>query len=162
MNEKEQLPCLCIFTRRAANAITNYYDDMMEEAGITLPQFSLMANLQMMGDASVSALAVKVKLDRTTLFRNLKPLIETGYIEVRTKVGKRNQSISLTEKGADRVAAAAPYWVQAQNDIAETIGDEKAVENFLDTLSKIEDLTQAKKMRSQNGGNTEKVSDTKN
>ena len=67
--------CYCMNLRRAANAVTDYYDAVLKDLGVSVSQFSLLLNLARMETANTSELAERVKLDRSTLVRNLKPLL---------------------------------------------------------------------------------------
>ena len=78
--EKNFLPCVCMSARRAANALTNYYDKMFDPLGITVTQFSLMINIKSAATTNITDLTRVVKLDKSTLTRTLAPLIETGYV----------------------------------------------------------------------------------
>lgn len=138
--EQSDIPCLCINVRRAANAITAFYDNAMAQTGITVPQYSLMSNLQKMGSANISALADKVHLERSTLLRNLKPLKAAGYIVDNAKKGARDACLSLTTKGIDIVITASPFWEKAQNEVRATIGEKDIVNSFLDSLYRVQRL----------------------
>ena len=72
--------CHCITMRRASNAITEYYDEALKEVGLTTSQYSLLKNLERMEVASTSEWAAYVHLDRSTLARNLNPLLEKELI----------------------------------------------------------------------------------
>ena len=72
------LPCVCMSARRAANALTYYYDKMFENMGITVNQYSLMVNINSVGTTNITDLTRIVKLDKSTLTRTLAPLIEAG------------------------------------------------------------------------------------
>lgn len=67
--------CHCITMRRAANAITDYYDRALSETGLSTSQFSLLISLSRLGEASTSELAGYVDLERSTLVRDLRLLL---------------------------------------------------------------------------------------
>ena len=124
--------CHCINIRRAAVAVTDYYDRLLGPAGITLNQFSLLKNLRDIGISSVSRLANHVGLDRSTLVRGLKPLFKAGYIEDISQAGKRDNQMRLTPLGRQTVDAAIPFWEQAQEEVLRQMG-----EDDLTTLTKL-------------------------
>ena len=76
--DKKFLPCVCMCTRRAAGALTSYYDKRFEPMGITVNQFSLMINIKSAGTTNITDLTRMVKLDKSTLSRTLAPLIDDG------------------------------------------------------------------------------------
>src|SRR5258707_3186221 len=67
--------CACINMRRAARAVTNYYDDLLLEAcGLRMTQITPLVVLYLAGPQTIHEIAGKLRLDRTTLTRNLKLL----------------------------------------------------------------------------------------
>uniref|UniRef100_UPI000471FC68 MarR family winged helix-turn-helix transcriptional regulator n=1 Tax=Paenibacillus zanthoxyli TaxID=369399 RepID=UPI000471FC68 len=75
---KSSSVCNCINLRRASLAITELYDRYLAPSGLNNSQFSLLRHIDRMGPASVSDVALKMRLDRTTLVRNLKTLEQQG------------------------------------------------------------------------------------
>lgn len=61
--------CYCINLRRMNARVTEYYDRMLAPSGLTVSQFSLLKNLDRMGECSVTGLAKAVELERSTLAR---------------------------------------------------------------------------------------------
>lgn len=133
-------PCHCITLRRAANAITEYYDRAFQKLALTTSQYSLLKNLGRLETASTSELAEKVNLDRSTLVRNLKPLQERGLIMDQAKKNTRNHKFVLTDEGYALLEKAVPLWEQAQKEIRAYLGEEN-VEQFMKTLYKLQELS---------------------
>lgn len=133
-------PCHCITLRRAANAITEYYDRAFQELALTTSQYSLLKNLGRLETASTSELAEEVNLDRSTLVRNLKPLQERGLIMDQAKKNTRNHKFVLTDEGYALLEKAVPLWEQAQKEIRAYLGEEN-VEQFMKTLYKLQELS---------------------
>lgn len=128
--------CYCINLRRAANSITSYYDSVMEPLGISITQFSLLSSIKKLEHCTVSDLAIHMGLERTTVVRTLKPLLEKGYVEDTSEKGRRNRNLQLTSSGHEIMAHARPLWQQAQDKIAEDIGI-KEMESFIRTAIKL-------------------------
>ena len=66
--------CYCATIKRAEQKITTLYNRYLERAGITRGQYALLVNIQNHPGISVSGLAERMQLERTTLVRTLKPL----------------------------------------------------------------------------------------
>ena len=49
--------CYCMNLRRAANAVTDYYDAVLKDLGVSVSQFSLLLNLARMETANKHACA---------------------------------------------------------------------------------------------------------
>lgn len=137
--DKKSAMCNCLNMRRASQAITQIYDEMLEPSGLKISQFSLLNHIKYLEPVNVSELALKIRLDRTTLVRNLKPLEERGYITDIADMGARNRQLKLTDTGLKAVEAAEQLWNKAQGLIEEYLGKED-MDNLTRLLSKIEAL----------------------
>ncbi|UQZ89778.1 MarR family transcriptional regulator [Deltaproteobacteria bacterium Smac51] len=114
--------CHCINIRRAANAVTDFYDSVLKPIEITANQYSLMSNIERGQPLSISALAANVGLERTTLARTLKPLFNNGWVEDIAPPGSRDRQLHLTASGLEKLSQARPLWNQAQKKIESTLG----------------------------------------
>lgn len=131
--------CTCVNVRRASRAITRIYDKALEPAELKITQFSVLANLAHSGPLSVTKLAGILKLDRTTLVRNLKALQAAGFIENTAGSDPRERAIGITESGRAVVERARPHWEVAQKLVEEQIGREglQQLKSLLVTLEKL-------------------------
>lgn len=143
MNQNQILPCLCQNTRRAANALTKYYDKAFADSEITTTQFALLKNIQRLGSTNITDLTQVVKLEKSTLTRTLAPLIDAEYIHSERGKNKREIILSLTEKGEEKVASALPAWQMMQAEITDFLGGEENAWDFISKLLKLQDLTTA-------------------
>lgn len=115
--------CSCLRLRKTARLVTQIYDQMLEPAGLTLTQFSLLAHLYAAEGLSVGELAEALVTDSTTLTRNLKPLIERQLVKVHQDKGdRRRRAIMLTPAGRGLLPVAYPLWRKAQADLAHQLG----------------------------------------
>lgn len=121
----QPVPCHCVTLRRAARATTAVYDALLERSGLTLPQFSMLRTLERLGPQPMTRLAAEVRLDRTTLTRNLRPLEARRWIEVGRGDDHRQRSVSLTRAGAAAIARALPAWERAQARVESHLGPER-------------------------------------
>jgi DNA-binding MarR family transcriptional regulator len=126
--------CYCITLRKAAREITAYYDRMLLSSGVTVTQYSLLINLFRSAPCSVTALAKIMKLERTTLIRNIKPLIETGLIQDLSEERERDRQLTLTEAGLTTLEAAQKLWEKAQAGLKKHVG-EKELEKLMNTIA---------------------------
>ena len=114
--------CTCVNVRRASRAITRIYDKALEPTGLKITQYSVLANVAYSGPLNISKLARILKLDRTTLVRNLKSLEASGFIENTAVSDPRERAIGITESGRAVVEGARPYWSIAQKQVEDHIG----------------------------------------
>ena len=64
-------------------------------------------------------------MDRTTLTRNLKPLIRDGLLKVATGKDQRSREVSLTPRGLQTLEQAIPLWNEAQRKIRKSLGTDR-------------------------------------
>lgn len=131
--------CHCINIRRAAYVMTNYYNRILAPSGVTIAQYALLMNLYDLGQCSVSELARRRGLERSTLVRNLKPLFAAGLVADESQPGSRNRVLVLTEKGQAVRKAAMPLWKKAQKGISGALGAER-MDEFDAVMQIISDL----------------------
>lgn len=136
---KKPSPCNCLNLRRASSAMTKLYDCYLAPSGLTVAQFSLLRHVLKLGPVNVSTLAEKIRLDRTTLVRNLQPLEEAGLIVDVSVPGTRGRELELTEKGKEKLAEAKLLWKEAQLHIEQALG-EKNIKLLTELLSRVENL----------------------
>lgn len=131
--------CNCINLRRASRAITQFYDKLLEPSSLKITQYSLLNHLKRLGPLTMNELSQAIRLDRTTLVRNLKPLEKMGLVGMTVEENSQARLVHITESGQAFLAAAAPYWAQAQQAVEGMLTpDELGV--FKKALQKIESI----------------------
>jgi Transcriptional regulators len=114
--------CHCIALRRANKAVTDFYDERMRPCGVTINQFALLRTLEKLDGQSVSELAQRMRLERTTLVRSLQPLIAAGMVEDGAAAGTRNRRLRLTASGRKVLLGGAALWENAQREFERRLG----------------------------------------
>jgi DNA-binding MarR family transcriptional regulator len=121
--------------------MTALYDRELAPTGLRLTQYALLATLRREGkDAGVAVtdLAAAMDMDRTTLTRNLRPLLDQGLIELGTDpADARVRRALVTAKGNAAFAAAMPHWRVAQDFVNQTLGEGNvlALHEWLDRVT---------------------------
>ena len=106
----------------AARAVTQTYDAMLQPSGLRATQFTLLAALATIGDAPLTQLADRLVMDRTTLTRNLKPLVGEGLVAIAADADRRIRRVHLTNAGRQAFETALPLWQRAQAGLVERFG----------------------------------------
>lgn len=119
---RELQRCACLNLRQAARAVTQLYDDMLRPTGLRATQFSLLTVIRLTGGASIGTLADTAVMDRTTLTRNLKLLEEKKLVRSEGSDDARVRLVTLTPAGEAKLAAAQPYWEEAQRRMTKSVG----------------------------------------
>lgn len=117
--------CTSFNLRKAARAVTQFYDDALRESGLKSTQFSLLAAAAVAGKAPISRLAEEMAMDRTTLTRNLKPLQAEGLLRIEAGTDRRVRNVAVTPEGEALLEKAMPMWRKAQTQMIDKLGDER-------------------------------------
>ncbi|HEM46813.1 MAG TPA: MarR family transcriptional regulator [Alphaproteobacteria bacterium] len=116
--------CTSFNLRKAARAVTQFYDDALRGTGLKSTQFSLLAAAAQAGSMPISRLAAEMAMDRTTLTRNLKPLVAGGLLAIEAGQDRRVRRVAVTPEGEAALARAMPAWRRAQTRMIDRLGDE--------------------------------------
>jgi DNA-binding MarR family transcriptional regulator len=131
--EPAEIVCICATARMAARSLTRVYDRALEPAGIRTSQFSILARLLEEGPLSVTHLAGRLAMDRTTLARDLRPLERRGLVSVSVGTDRRVRMAELTAAGHRLVDEVRPLWKAVQRDVRSQLGAD-SVARLMDEL----------------------------
>src|SRR6476661_9570516 len=115
--------CAALSVRKAARALTQFYDNILAPSGIGIAQFGLMVAIEFRGMEPRAELARVLVMDRTTVARNLKLLERDGFIETVPGDDRRTRAVRLTQAGRDALTRTLPYWRQAQDRSVDFVGN---------------------------------------
>ena len=117
--------CTCASLRQATRSVTQVYDATLQPTGLRATQFTLLATLDQLGEPAMTQLAAALVMDRTTLTRNLKPLIDNGLVMVAGDTDRRVRRVELTDEGRLAYDTALPLWRTAQQRLVERLGHDR-------------------------------------
>ena len=138
--------CTCLALRRATRRVTQIYDAHMKPLGLRITQFAVLGQLAGTGSPepglaamSITALARRLGLDRSTLGRNVRPLIKAGLVVMEGGADRRAHTLALTDAGHAALDKAIPLWREAQRHVSEKLGRDKtrALRAVLDETTSI-------------------------
>ncbi len=119
-------PTLCILNnfRRLTRVMSQKMDLALAETGLKSTQFSLLVTLDATGPLPLSQLADTLMMERTTLTRNLKPLVQKGWIDKTSGQDQRIKLIAITHDGKRTVSLAQEAWSRQQTEFIKLIGED--------------------------------------
>src|SRR5262245_10997018 len=117
--------CACFNLRRASRAVTRLYDEILGRGGLRSTQFVALVALRIEGEPSLPRLARALRLDRSTLTRNLAPLVKGGLVTVSSPSPSHTATARLTPKGDEAIARCVPFWKEAQERFEAKVGPER-------------------------------------
>ena len=116
-------PCNLFYLRRAARAVSKQYNAAMKDSAVEATQFSVLFILSKSGALSITDLANKMGLDRTSMSRNLTPLQTHGYISVGDDGMTRAREVTITDAGSKALQDLMPMWRKAQAEFSAHMGE---------------------------------------
>ena len=133
-------PCLCNALRQASRAVSRFYDAELRGVGLRTTQYSLLNLLQRSGEVRQGDLGPLTVLDKTTLTRALRPLVDQGWMAVRAGKDRRERLVSLTAAGSAKLAKARPAWQRAQERVQSSL-PQGVWESLMSVLPEVAQLT---------------------
>ena len=134
--------CACANFRKVSRAITQFYDSALRPSGLRATQYTLMVPVALLGSPTITQLAEKLVMDRTTLTRDLKLLEGQGLVEISPGADRRTRVVTLTDSGRQALAEALPLWEQAQSTIVQGLSQQRwdsMLTDLQDTVSMVRD-----------------------
>jgi DNA-binding MarR family transcriptional regulator len=107
--------CVCTGARRKSRELTRAFEKAMRGSGVRGTQFSLLAMLVQTGPTPITRLADFLGLERTTLTRNLRPLVRDGLVRIDEGDDRRVRRAAITPTGEEAARRAFPFWRKAQD-----------------------------------------------
>jgi DNA-binding MarR family transcriptional regulator len=114
--------CTCFRIRGAARRVTQIYSRHLAPTGLKISQFSLLGFISAEGPISIGRLSDLLTTDRTTLTRNLRPLLQDGLIERAASGDKRRHELVATMAGRALFKRALPLWAAAEQEVRAAMG----------------------------------------
>lgn len=115
--------CIALRVRRLSRLVTRRYEHALRDAGLTAAQFSLMGVVAMKGPLSPIVLARMLDFDKSTLSRNLRPLIDSKFL-ISEPLSAGGQSLRITRNGREVLQRALPSWKKAQVEVMAMLGED--------------------------------------
>lgn len=127
-------PCSCFRLRRAARRLSQAYDQALRPAGLRGTQYSLLSHVLQADGLSVTELAERMAMERTTLTRNLRPLQKAGLLRIEAGPDRRSRAVRITAQGRKAFEAAQPLWRAAERNFRRQMGRDQvaALHRLLD------------------------------
>ncbi|MBL0092241.1 MAG: winged helix-turn-helix transcriptional regulator [Piscinibacter sp.] len=119
--------CTNLKLRQLSRAVTRHYDAYVAPTGLKNSQYSLLSHVVLLGPLRPSDLAARMKIDASTLTRNLQPLVAAGWVEQGPGDDARSRSVVATEAGRAKRAEAQRAWKQAQLALNARLGNERVL-----------------------------------
>ncbi|WP_296447748.1 MarR family winged helix-turn-helix transcriptional regulator [Rhodoferax sp. UBA5149] len=114
--------CTNLKLRQLTRRITQHYDAELAQAGLKTTQYSLLSYVLKLGPIRPGDLAQAMKMDASTLTRNLKPLLVAAWVQLAEGADGRSRLITITDAGRDKRQEAQRHWKAAQTGLNRLLG----------------------------------------
>jgi DNA-binding MarR family transcriptional regulator len=115
--------CIATRLRMADRVITKVYDDALRPLGLKVTQMTMLVVAEDRGLIRQSEVGAELRLDDSTLSRNLERMRANGWLEEVAGDDARVHSYRLTEAGRALLDKAIPAWRGAQAEARRLLGD---------------------------------------
>lgn len=122
------LQCNFLPVRQASRQLGKLYDDHLMAVQLTAAQFVILAMLYSNPGITMQQLGSSLRMERTSLVRALQPLTRGKFIDASRAEDDagRQLFLTLTNSGMQKYRNALPYWVEAQEDFRDLVGERLA------------------------------------
>lgn len=108
--------------------VARHYEAFVVPTGLRNMQYSLLSHVVKLGPLRAGELAAAMRLDASTLSRNLQPLIERGLLRLEPDSNDaRSKVVSVTPGGEALRAQAQRAWKRAQLALNHRLGPARVV-----------------------------------
>ncbi len=132
--------CIAGRTHQIARVISAQYDGALAQTGLTSHQLTLLSMIAQMEPVQAREMLPYLKMDQSTLSRNLDRMAENGWISsARDEGDRRLKQFTLTRNGKVKLRQGHQCWAFAQSETIENLGQEsfsglKDIANALNPL----------------------------
>jgi DNA-binding MarR family transcriptional regulator len=115
--------CTCFKLRRLSRTVSRLYDQELASTGLRITQYSLLKMIAT-EPGPLARIAEQLSLERTTLTRNLKPLIAAGLVKTSLGEDARVRVVSVTAHGRQSLEHGRVAWRRAQLQLQDVLGND--------------------------------------
>jgi len=120
----------------ATRSVDRLYDRAFSVAELRVTTYSILSRLAADGPLSISQLAERMAMDRTTCTREVTPMAASGLVDVTIGSDRRRRVLRLTAFGEQRLKQGRPAWARVQKVVADEFG-ETAVLDLINSLRRL-------------------------
>lgn len=119
--------CTNFKLRQLMRRVARHYDLELAKAGLKTTQYSLLSHVLKLGLIRPGELARAMKMDASTLTRNLQPMVAAGWLDLSPGRDGRSRLVGITDAGREKRTEAQRRWRVAQESINQLLGVEQVL-----------------------------------
>ena len=125
--ELKMLGCTNLKLRQLTRCVSQHYDQEMAAVGLKTTQYSLLSHVMKLGPIRPGELALSMKVEASTLTRNLKPLVDAGWLTLTAGTDARSRLVTITAEGRAKREEARHRWKAAQEGMNQRLGTDRVL-----------------------------------
>jgi len=121
---EEMTGCVCTALRRTSREVTRFFDESLKRHRLRVTQLPILvaAGLAQPPDAvPLAAVAARLGMERTTLLRNVRPLVRRKLVTIVAEGRSGRSAIRATAAGRALLVRLYPEWKRAQEETLERV-----------------------------------------
>ena len=115
--------CLAVRVRLINRAVTALYDAALRPSGLRSSQMNVLVAVARLGEPRPADVCRALRLEKSTLSRDVEIMKARGWLESDPPAGGRNQVLRITPQGLELLGRVAPAWERAQEEARRRIGE---------------------------------------
>ena len=115
--------CVAVRVRLLARYVTGVCDAGLRGTGLRVGQVNILVAAGHAGPLTPTALAAALVMDKSTLSRDVAPLLARRLLRKTPGPDGRSHTLELTASGRKKLAALLPAWQAAQDELLRRLGD---------------------------------------
>ena len=119
--------CTNLKLRQLMRRVTQHYDAEVGMTGLKGTQYSLLSYACKLGPVRPVDLAREMKIQASTLTRNLRPLIDAGLLTLEAGPDARSRLVTVTPAGREKRQEAQRRWRVAQESMNHKLGAQRVI-----------------------------------
>ncbi len=116
--------CIAARVRLINRVISALYDDALRPFGLRISQLNILAAVSSMDEARPAEVSRVLRIEKSTLSRDVELMKRKGWLESDPPTGGRNQTIGITPEGKQLLGRIRPSWAKAQAEARRLIGED--------------------------------------
>jgi DNA-binding MarR family transcriptional regulator len=113
--------CLAGRVRVLSRVVTGIYDDALRSHKVRVSQMNVLVAVAAMGPVRAGDVCRRLRLDKSTLSRDLDRLLDRGWVRATPGAG-RSQDLEATPAGRAVIRKVLPAWEEAQARVRGVLG----------------------------------------
>ena len=119
--------CTNLKLRQLMRRVAQLYDAEVGKTGLRGTQYSLLSYVVRLGPIRPVDLAREMKVEASTLTRNLRPLADAGLLAMEPGPDARSRFVRATDAGREKRLEAQRRWRVAQESLNQRLGPQRVV-----------------------------------